>query len=410
MAPSAPPEQLRFLLRNTAEVVTPAELEHKLARSARTGQPLRVKLGIDATGRDLTLGHTVPLRKLRAFQELGHQVVLVIGDYTGTVGDPTDRSAARRQLTLAETRENAAIYLQQAARAGLDVGAAEVRYNSEWLAPMQFADVIRLAAGMTVARMLEREDFGRRYAGGSPIHIHEFFYPLMQGYDSVAIGADVELGGRDQLFNLLVGRDLQRDAGQEPQVCLTVPLVEGIDGHRKMGKSEGNYIAVADPPAEKFGKTMSIPDFLILRYFTLLTDVPPAEIESMAAAMAAGANPMQFKLRLAQEIVHLYDGAAAAQAAGAHFQALFQRRELPGDLPELPVSPADLPVDGTVPLFRLLVLTGLAPSAGAGRRLCQQGGVSVDGRRETDPMAEVAAGAGPVLRVGKRHFGRVTVR
>ncbi|OTA41960.1 MAG: tyrosine--tRNA ligase, partial [Symbiobacterium thermophilum] len=300
-------EQMKILMRGVADIVTEEELRRKLERSVKTGRPLRVKLGIDPTAKDLTLGHTVPLRKLRDFVELGHQGVLIIGDYTAMVGDPTGRNEARPQLSHAETTANAERYLEQAARV-LDVSKLEIRRNSEWLAPMSFADVIRLAAQSTVARMLEREDFKKRYEEGRPIYIHEFFYPLMQGTDSVAVQADVELGGTDQKFNLLTGRDLQRNAGQEPQVCLMTPIIEGLDGTQKMSKSLGNYIGLDHSPDEIFGRTMSIPDTLIITYFTYFTDVPQEEIEQIKAAMAAGENPMKFKKQLGRAIITTYGG------------------------------------------------------------------------------------------------------
>lgn len=396
-------EQMEHLMRGVADIVSAEELEKKLTDSYRTGRPLRVKLGIDPTGRELTLGHTVPLRKLKAFQELGHQAVLIIGDYTATVGDPSGRNEARPQLTHEQTRANAETFVEQAAKVGLDLSRLEIRYNSEWLAPMTFGDVIGLAAKMTVARMLEREDFAKRYAEGRPISIHEFFYPLMQGTDSVAIRADVELGGTDQKFNLLVGRDLQRDAGQEPQVCLMTPIVEGLDGVEKMSKSLGNYTGLSHPPQEMFGRTMSIPDKLILPYFIHFTEVPMAQIREMEAAMAAGANPRDFKMALGREIVRLYHGEEAARAAEEHFRTVFQRGELPEEMPEVAVAP------GAYPLARLLADTGLVASSSEARRLVQQGGVTVDGEKQSDPMAEITVQDGMVLRAGKRRFCRLRV-
>lgn len=402
-------EQLDHLLRGVADVVSLEELERKLEASVRTGRPLRVKLGIDPTGSELTLGHTVPLRKLKAFQDLGHQAVLIIGDYTATVGDPTGRNEARPQLTHEETRANAATYLEQAARVGLDVSRTEVRYNSEWLKPLTLADVIRMASRMTVARMLEREDFAKRYAAGRPIFLHEFFYPLLQGTDSVAVRADVELGGTDQKFNLLVGRELQREAGQEPQVCLMTPIVEGLDGVEKMSKSLGNYIGLSMSPEDMYGRTMSIPDTLIVRYFTHFTEVPLERVRAIEAAMAGGANPMDFKMELAREIVRLYHGDDAARAAEEHFRTVFRRRELPEDLAPLRVPRGELGPEGTLPLYRLLVVTGLVSSSSEARRLVEQGGVSLDGERAADPLAPVPVRDGLVVRAGKRRFGRLVV-
>ncbi|HEY8347167.1 MAG TPA: tyrosine--tRNA ligase [Symbiobacteriaceae bacterium] len=398
-------EQMRILMRGVADIVSEAELRHKLERSAATGRPLRVKLGIDPTGKDLTLGHTVPLRKLKQFMELGHQGVLIIGDYTATIGDPTGRNEARPQLTHEQTRANAARYLEQAARV-LDVSRLEIRYNSEWLAPMTFADVTRLAAKATVAHMLEREDFRKRYEEGRPIYLHEFFYPLMQGTDSVAVQADVELGGTDQKFNLLTGRDLQRHAGQEPQVCLMTPIVEGLDGVEKMSKSLGNYIGLDHDPDEMFGRTMSIPDTLIIKYFTYFTDVPEEEIRAYQIAMEQGENPMEIKKRLGRAIITTYGySEEEARQAEERWVAQFSRREVPADIPEVQVPAAHLPIQAS----RLLVITGLAASNSEARRLIEQGGFSLDGERVTDPRAELTVRTGQVLKVGKRKYGRVVL-
>ena len=398
-------EQMRILMRGVADIVSQDELRKKLEKSVATGKPLRVKLGIDPTGRDLTLGHTVPLRKMRDFMELGHHCILIIGDYTAMVGDPTDRNEARPQLTHEQTTANAARYLEQAARV-LDVTRLEVRRNSEWLAPMTFADVTRLAAKMTVARMLEREDFRKRYEEGRPIHIHEFFYPLMQGQDSVAIESDVELGATEQRFNLLTGRDLQRDAGQEPQVCLMNPIVEGLDGTIKMSKSVGNYIGLDHSPEEMFGRTMSIPDKLIVTYFTYFTDVAQEEIDTMKAAIERGENPMTIKKRLGRAIITTY-GYSEAEALQAEekWVAQFSRGEVPEDIPDVTLKAAELPM----PAAKLLVVTGLAPSTGEARRLIEQGGFTIDGEKVTDPRAEVTVTAGQVLKAGKRKYGRVVV-
>ncbi|MFZ5815381.1 MAG: tyrosine--tRNA ligase [Bacillota bacterium] len=398
-------EQMQLLMRGVVDLVTEEDLRRKLERSVKTGKPLRVKLGIDPTGSDLTLGHTVPLRKMKQFMELGHQCILIIGDYTAMVGDPTGRNEARPQLTHEQTTRNAERYLEQAARV-LDVSKLEVRRNSEWLAPMTFADVTRLAAKSTVARMLEREDFKKRYEEGRPIYIHEFFYPLMQGTDSVAIEADVELGGTDQKFNLLWGRDLQREAGQEPQVCLMTPIIEGLDGVEKMSKSLGNYIGLNHPPEEMFGRTMSIPDKLIIPYFTYFTDVPQAEIDQIQAAIAAGENPMNAKKRLGRSIITTYGYTEEeARQAEERWVAQFSRGEVPEDIPDVTIPAVDLPM----PAARVLVVTGLAPSMGEARRLIEQGGFTVDGEKVTDPKAELRLSSGQVLKAGKRKFGRVVV-
>ncbi|HLO02424.1 MAG TPA: tyrosine--tRNA ligase [Symbiobacteriaceae bacterium] len=398
-------EQLKLLMRGAADVVSEAELKAKLEKSAKTGKPLRVKLGIDPTGKDLTLGHTVPLRKLKQFMDLGHQAVLIIGDYTAMIGDPTGRNDARPQLTHEQTTENAQRYLEQAARV-LDVSRLEIRRNSEWLAPMTFADVTRLAAKATVAQMLEREDFKNRYAEGRPIFIHEFFYPLMQGTDSVALEADVELGGTDQKFNLLTGRDLQRAAGQEAQVCLMTPIVEGLDGVQKMSKSLGNYIGLDHPPLEMFGRTMSIPDHLIVTYFTYFTDVSLADLEAIKVTMAAGENPMALKKRLGREIITTYGySTEEADAAEEAWVAQFSRGEVPADIPDVEVQASALPIGAG----KLLVDAGMATSMSEARRLIQQGGFSLDGEKVADPQAMLSLVDGQVMKVGKRKWGRVKI-
>jgi tyrosyl-tRNA synthetase len=399
-------EQMQILMRGVTDIVSEEDLRKKVVKSAAAGKPLRVKLGIDPTGRDLTLGHTVPLRKLKQFMELGHHCILIIGDYTATIGDPTGRNEARPQLTHEQTTANAQRFLDQAARV-LDVSRLEVRRNSEWLAPMTFADVTRLAAKSTVARMLEREDFKKRYEEGRPIYIHEFFYPLMQGTDSVAIEADVELGGTDQKFNLLTGRDLQREAGQEPQVCMMNPIVEGLDGVEKMSKSLGNYIGLDHSPEEMFGRSMSIPDTLIIKYFTYFTDVPEAEIKEIEAGIAAGENPMRFKKRLGRAICTTY-GYSEEQAVAAEekWVAQFSRGEVPEDIPDVAVAAAELPMQAA----KLLTVTGLVASSSEARRLIEQGGFSIDGEKVTDPRAELTVADGQVLKAGKRKYGRVVVR
>ncbi|MGE5673404.1 MAG: tyrosine--tRNA ligase, partial [Mycobacterium leprae] len=330
-------EQMQILMRGVADIVSADELKAKLAKSIKTGKPLTVKLGIDPTGKDLTLGHTVPLRKMRQFMELGHHCILIIGDYTAMVGDPTGKNETRPQLTNEQTRANAARYVEQAARV-LDVSKLEIRYNGEWLQPMTFADVIRLASQATVAHMMEREDFSKRYAEGRPIYIHEFFYPLMQGQDSVAINADVELGATEQKFNLLTGRDLQRNAGMEAQVCLMLPVIEGLDGVEKMSKSLGNYIGLDHSPEEMFGRTMSIPDTLIVKYLTYFTDVPEAEIKQLEARIQQGENPMNIKRILGRAIITSYGHSEAdALAAEDKWVAQFSRGELPEEIPDVTV-------------------------------------------------------------------------
>lgn len=398
--------QLDELSRGVAEIISTEDFERKLKASLQQGRPLQVKLGVDPTGSDLTLGHTVVLRKLRQFQDFGHQVTLVIGDFTGRVGDPSGKNEARRQLSEDEVARNAATYLEQVGKV-LDLERLIVRRNSEWLAPLNFADVVGLASQMTVARMLEREDFAKRYAEERPIHLHEFLYPLMQGYDSVALQADVELGGMDQKFNLLVGRQLQRDAGQDAQVCFLMPLLVGTDGVEKMGKSLGNYIGINEAPNDMYGKVMSIPDNVMIDYYTLVTDVPMAEIRAIEAGLADGTrHPRDVKMHLAHTIVRLFHGTAAADDAAAHFRRVFQQGDVPEKMPDVVVPGADL---AALTPVRLVMLAGFAPSNSEARRLVTQGAVSLDGVRLEDPAATVAVQSGQVLRVGKRRFGRLRV-
>jgi tyrosyl-tRNA synthetase len=396
---SFPPveEQLARIRRGTAQIVPEAALEAKLKRSRETGRPLTVKLGCDPSRPDLHIGHAVVLRKLREFQDLGHKAVLIVGDFTAMIGDPSGKSKTRPPLSLEETRAYGQTYFEQARRI-LDPERLEVRYNSDWLGGMTFAEVIRLAGQYTVARMLERDDFEKRYKSGEPISVHEFLYPLAQGQDSVELAADVELGGTDQLFNLLVGRSLQEAAGQEPQVALTMPILEGTDGVEKMSKSLGNYIGIADPPEEVYGKTLSIPDALIGKYFELATDVPAERLPELARR--AEASPRDAKHELAWTLARMYHGAEAADAARAHFERTIIQGEAPEDMPE--VSLGAPPVG----LLELIRRAGFAASNGEARRLVQQGAVSLDGERVDDPAAEVSS-APVVLKVGKRRYARI---
>ena len=405
MAPSLPfDRQLELLLSGAAAVIPQEELEAKLA----TGRPLRVKLGIDPSAPDLHLGHAVVLRKLRRFQDLGHTAVLIVGDFTGLVGDPAGQSETRPMLTTEELAANARTYFEQVGKV-LDLDRAEVRRNSEWLAGLTFEDVARLAATQTVARLLERDDFAGRYREGKPISLAEFLYPLMQGYDSVAIRADVEMGGTDQTFNLLVGRDIQRAHRQETQVAFTMPLLPGTDGVRKMSKSFGNDVGLADPPEEQFGKVMSVPDDVLPTWFRLCTDLEPAELDAIEARLADGSLRADIaKRRLAREIVTLYHGDAAGAAAEERFDQVHRRHELPDDVEDVAI-PAEAIKDGTVWIPRLLTATGLAASNGEARRLIEQGGVRLDGQPVADPGAELPADAlaGRVLQVGRRRFVRL---
>ncbi|MGI6604343.1 MAG: tyrosine--tRNA ligase [bacterium] len=399
--------QLEVFLRGTAEVISPEELKEKLIRADKEGRPLRIKLGVDPSAPDIHLGHTVPLRKMRQLQEIGHQIVFLVGDFTGRIGDPTGRSDTRKQLSAEEIERNAKSYTDQVFKI-LDREKTVVEYNSSWLAPLTFAEVVQLAAKTTVARMLERDDFARRFAENRPIGVHEFFYPLMQGYDSVALRADVEMGGTDQKFNLLMGRQLQRDFGQEPQICLMLPILEGIDGTLKMSKSLGNHIGIDEPPADMYGKTMAIPDELMLKYFELVTDVPMAELRALASGLKEGkVHPRDAKMRLAREIVSLYHGTKAAEEAEDNFKTVFQQGDVPEDIPELTLSQELLDENGEVWIVRLLTALDLCSSSSEARRLITQGAVSIDNVKQSDPECKLKPRRGLLVRVGKRRFARL---
>ncbi|KUK41442.1 MAG: Tyrosine--tRNA ligase [Clostridia bacterium 62_21] len=398
--------QIELIRRGTVEIIPEDELVAKLKRSLATGKPLRVKLGLDPTAPDIHLGHTVVLHKLRHFQDLGHEVILVLGDFTARIGDPTGKSETRKQLSEEEVQAHARTYKEQVFKI-LSPEKTQVRFNSEWLAPLTFAQVIDLASCYTVARMLERDDFARRFEEGSPIAIHEFFYPLMQGYDSVALEADVELGGTDQKFNLLMGRTLQKEYGQEPQVAITMPILEGLDGVHKMSKSLGNYVGIMEPPGEMYGKVMSLPDVLMLRYFELVTPLPSEEIRRIEAGLTQGTlHPRDVKMLLARTIVALYWGEDAAVAAETEFKRVFSERHLPSDIPVFNV-PADMLQEGRIWLPRLMVLCGMVSSTSEARRLIKQGGVEVDGQKVLDPDYELEPRIGSVIRAGKRRFVRL---
>jgi tyrosyl-tRNA synthetase len=390
--------------RGTAEIIREDELARKIERAIATQKPLTVKLGCDPSRPDLHLGHSVVLRKLRQFQDLGHHAVLIVGDFTGMIGDPSGRSKTRPPLTLEETRLNGQSYFEQATKI-LSTKKIQMLYNSEWLAKMSFADVIVLGSRYTVARMLERDDFERRYKAGEPISVHEFLYPLAQAMDSVAIQADVELGGTDQKFNLLVGRDIQREQGMEPQVTITMPILPGTDGVEKMSKSLDNYIGISEPPSQMYGKTLSIPDTMIQDYFVLATDVPAADLAEVKKELAdKTVNPRDLKRRLARELVRMYHSAESALAAEAEFDRVFVKKDMPDNLPEVALTLAE----GSIGIVRLLTEAGFAASNSDARRLITQGGVSVDGQRITDPHAEVSLEKSVVLKVGKLRFARVS--
>jgi len=402
-------EQLERIRRGVEHLVPEAELVKKLERSVQTGKPLRIKYGIDPTGSDVHLGHTVPLRKMRLFQELGHQAVLIIGNYTALVGDPSGRIETRPRLTPEQVAANASDYLRQIS-AIIDIDKAEKHYNGDWFSRMTFLDVMALTSKITVQRMLERDDFTRRLRAepSVPIYLHECLYPLMQGQDSVEIHADVELGGSEQLFNLMVGRRLQEDAGQEPQVCLTLPILIGLDGEQKMGKSLGNYIGVREPPYDQFAKTMSIPDGLMHQWFTLLTDRSPEEIIRLTDPKTT--HPRDAKLTLAADIVRFYHGEASAQEATAEWIKRNTKREDPSEIPEVAISAENL-TDGKMLVAKLLAALKLASSNNEARRLIQGGGVTIGPDREkvADVNATVMVTSGLIVRVGNRKVVRVRV-
>ncbi len=401
-------EQLDLIKRGAAEIIPEEELAEKIEGSRKKNLPLNIKLGCDPSRPDLHLGHAVVLRKLRQFQDLGHTATLIVGDFTGMIGDPSGRNKARPPMTLQETRLNGETYFQQASKI-LSSKNLNILYNSQWLGKMNFEEVIKLASKYTVARMLERDDFEKRYRAGEPISVHEFLYPLAQAMDSVAIKADVELGGTDQKFNLLVGRDIQREYGVDPQVILTMPLLVGTDGVEKMSKSIGNYIAITDNPDEMYGKTLSIPDNLIYDYFVLTTDLPEVELRLLKRQLESKeVNPRDLKRRLAREIVALYHGADAPVRAEENFDRVFVRKETPEEKTTINRGAGDR----DVPLFRTLVNIGAAPSSSEATRLIKQGGVSIDGVREIDPMSTPWM-SDPrknsfVLKVGKRKFYELT--
>ncbi|RJP16135.1 MAG: tyrosine--tRNA ligase [Candidatus Abyssobacteria bacterium SURF_5] len=403
-----PEEQLEYLRRGTAEIITEEELLRKLRRSQETGKPLRIKAGFDPTAPDLHIGSAVVIRKMRHFQELGHEVIFLIGDFTGMIGDPSGRSETRKQLSREEVEENARTYQRQIYKI-LDPEKTRIAFNSEWCAKMSFEDVIGLASRYTVARILERDDFAKRMAANQPISVLELLYPLVQGYDSVALRADVELGGTDQTFNLLVGRVLQREYGQEPQVILTMPLLEGIDGIQKMSKSLGNHIGINEPPDQIYGKTMSIADELMWKYFELATEAPKPEIEDLRSRLETGQlHPKEVKRRLAREIVTLYYGPAVAAEAEEQFERVFARRELPEEMPHLTLRREELG-NGKIWVVKLLVLAGLARSNAEGRRLIQQGGVRINQQEIHSDESDVEIKDGDVLQAGKRRFIRITL-
>jgi len=397
------PEQVEMALaiirRGVAELIVEAEMRKKL----ETGRVLRIKLGLDPTAPDLHLGHTVVLNKMRQLQDLGHQVIFLIGDFTSMIGDPSGRNATRPPLTREQIQENAKTYFAQASLV-LDAEKTEIRYNSEWCDPLGAAGIIQLASRWTVARMLERDDFTKRYQAGTPISVHEFLYPLMQGYDSVALKADLELGGTDQKFNLLVGRELQKQYGQEPQCILTMPLLEGLDGVEKMSKSKGNYVGITDKPADMFGKLMSVPDDLMWKYIEMLSFKPLDEIAAWKHEVEGGRNPREIKVAFAQEMVGRFHSQAAAEHALTDFDAR-HRGGMPDDMAEVTLIIAT----ESIGIAQLLKQAGLMPSTAEANRMIEQGGVKLDGEKVGDKALTINKGITLVAQVGKRKFARVTI-
>ncbi|MDE7210454.1 MAG: tyrosine--tRNA ligase [Lachnospiraceae bacterium] len=392
-------EQLKIMKKGALEILQEDELAQKIRRSVTEHQPLIIKLGLDPSAPDIHLGHTVVLRKVRQMQEFGHRAVIIIGDFTGKIGDPTGRSKTRKQLSEEQVRENAATYMEQIFKV-LDREKTKVCFNSEWLAELNFESVIRLAASTTVARLLEREDFSSRYRRQEPIGLHEFFYPLMQAYDSVQIHADIELGGTDQTFNILMGRTLQKSAGQEAQIAIFMPLLEGLDGVEKMSKSLGNYIGVDEAPEVMFKKAMEVPDNLILRYFELVTDLHPDEIETLAKRLSDGENPRSIKLLLAENITALYHGAENATKAKEYFLSVFSAGELPKNMPHVVCANGEQTLLDIVPH---LISGKMIASGSEFRRLIKQGGVSMNGERVESADTPLAAPEA-VLKIGKKNF------
>ncbi|MHB8337974.1 MAG: tyrosine--tRNA ligase [Ignavibacteriaceae bacterium] len=389
-----------LIKRGAHEIIPEDELVKKIEKSIKEEKPLKIKLGCDPSRPDLHLGHSVVLRKLGQFQQLGHQAILIIGDFTGMIGDPSGRNVTRPSLSLEETRKNGESYLEQASKI-LNKEKTKIVYNSEWLSKMSFEDVIKLSSKYTVARMIERDDFTKRFKAGEPISLHEFLYPLAQAMDSVAISSDVELGGTDQKFNLLVGRDIQREFGMEPQVILTMPLIVGIDGIEKMSKSYNNYIGISDSPQEIFGKTLSIPDSLIYNYYELATDISNEELFDLRKQLNdQQVNPRDLKRKLAKTIVKMYHNENAAVEAEAEFDKIFIRKEVPDEIPEIILDKGETEIG----ILELLVKVNFASSKGEARRLVVQGGVTIDGNKVDDISANITLDKELILKVGKRKF------
>lgn len=401
-------KQWETICRGVAEIVPEDELKGKIARSIQSGKPLNVKLGLDPSAPDIHVGHTVVLHKLRQFQDLGHHVQLIIGDFTGRIGDPTGKSETRKPLTEEDVKRNAKTYQDQIFKI-LKPEQTTVYYNAEWLSKLNFADVIQLAAHTTVARMLERDDFTKRYNANQSISLHEFFYPLMQGYDSVELKSDVELGGTDQKFNLLMGRQLQEKYGLDTQATIMMPIIEGLDGVQKMSKSLGNYIGIQEAPNEIYGKAMSIPDELMIKYYELATNFTTEEVQALRQGLADGTvHPRDAKMALAKRFVSMYHGEAAAEEAEQHFKTVFQQRALPEDIQDITV-PLHALENGVIRITKLLVELKLQNSGGEARRSVQQGAVRMNGEKITDIQANIEPKDGDVVQVGKRKFARIRI-
>jgi tyrosyl-tRNA synthetase len=401
-------EELRIIKRGTEEIISEEELIKKIEKSRKEKRPLRVKQGFDPNAPDIHLGHTVGLRKMRQFQDLGHEIFFLIGDFTGRIGDPSGRSVTRKQLTEEEVNKNAETYKKQVFKI-LNPERTKVVFNSHWLGKLSFAEVLKVCSKYTVARMLERDDFATRYKEEKPIGIHEFLYPLMQGYDSVALQADIELGGTDQKFNLLVGRNIQREYNQEPQIIITLPLLEGTDGIEKMSKSLGNYIGINELPQIMYGKVMSIPDHLMIRYFELVTDVSLNEIDQIKINLENdNLHPQDVKKKLAREIVKLYHGQNAALIAEEEFEKVFKKKLYPEEMKELVLKKDNLE-EGKIWLIKLIVLSGLVNSKSEARRLIEQGGVKINGEKVDDPNLDLTVREGMVVKIGKLNFVKLVI-
>ncbi len=393
-------EQMRIIMKGVDDLIDEKELREKLIKSEKEGKPMIVKLGLDPSAPDIHLGHTVVLRKMKQLQDLGHQIVIIIGDFTGKIGDPTGKSKARKALTTEQVLANAKTYEEQIFKV-LDKEKTIVRFNSEWLAKLNFEDVIKLAATITVARMLEREDFKKRYEGQMPISVHEFFYPLMQAYDSIALEADIEIGGTDQRFNLLMGRSLQREFGMESQIVIMMPLIEGLDGKEKMSKSLGNYIGIDEEAGIMYQKSMEIPDELIIKYYNLVTDVHPDEVNKIESQLKEGSvNPRDIKMNLAREIVTLYHGEESAKEAEERFKSVFQKGQIPEDIQTIQANE-----DG-FDLIEVLVANEIVKSKSEVRRLASQGGIKVNGEKVED-LSTIVKESELVVQIGKKKFVKI---